>query len=57
MRRKKFEIQVENNRGKVINMTYNKRFLVNPQCDFEDVNIVNTLPVGHIDLDMLSLTY
>ena len=57
MRRKKFEINVEYNKGKVINMTYDKRFIVNPQCAFEDVTIVNTLPFGHIDLDMLSLEY
>jgi hypothetical protein len=57
MRRKKFEINVEYNKGKVINMTYDKRFIVNPQCEFEDVTIVNTLPFGHIDLDMLSLEY
>ena len=57
MRRKKFEVQVESNKGKVINMTYNKRFIMNPQCAFEDVTIVNTLPFGHIDLDMLSLEY
>ena len=57
MRRKKFEINVENNKGKVINMTYDKRFIVNPQCAYEDVTIVNTLPFGHIDLDMLSLEY
>ena len=54
---KKFEIQVEENKGKVINMTYDKRFIVNLQCAFEDVTIVNTLPFGHIDLDMLSLEY
>ena len=47
----------EENKGKTINMTYDKRFIVNPQCAFEDVKIVNTLPFGHIDLDMLSLEY
>ena len=39
------------------NMTYDKCFIVNPQCAFEDVTIVNTLPFAHIDLDMLSLEY
>ena len=57
MRRKKFEINVEENKGKIINMTYDKRFIVNPRCAYEDVTIVNTLPFGHIDLDMLSLEY
>ena len=57
MRRKKFEVQVEKNRGKVINMTYDKRFIVNPQCVFEYVTIINTLPFEHFDLDMLSLEY
>ena len=57
MRRKKFEIHVEENKGKIVNMTYDKRFIVNPQCAFEDVKIVNTLPFGHIDLDMLLLEY
>ena len=57
MRRKKFDIHVEENKGKTINMTYDKRFIVNPQCAYENVTMVNTLPFGHIDLDMLSLTY
>ena len=49
MRRKKLDIYVEENKGKVINMTYDKRFIVTPQRAFEDVTIVNTLPFGHID--------
>ena len=57
MRRKQFEIHVEENKGKVINMTYDKCFIVNPHCSYEDVTIVNTFPFGHIDLDMLSLEY
>ena len=57
MRRKKFEIHVEENKGKIVNMTYDKRFIVNPQWAFDDVKIVNTLPFGQIDLDMLSLEY
>ena len=57
MRRKKFDIHVEENKGKTINMTYDKRFIVNPQYAFEDGTMVNTLPFGHIDLDMFSLTY
>ena len=57
MRHKKFEVQVENNQGKVIKMTYDKCFILNPQCAFVDVTIVNTLLFGHIDLDMLSLEY
>ena len=36
-------------------MTYGKRFIVNPKCAFEDVTIVNTLPFGHIDLDMYAI--
>ena len=35
MRRKKFDIHVEENKRKVINMTYEKRFIVNPQCAFD----------------------
>ena len=57
MRRKKFEINVEYNKGKFINMPHDKRFILNPQCAFEAVTIMNTLPFGHIDLDMLSLEY
>ena len=57
MRRKKFKINVEENKGKIINMTYDKRFIVNPQCAFEDVTIVNTIRFGHIGLDMMSLEY
>ena len=55
MHRKKFEISVENNKGKIINMVCDKRFVVNPHCAFEDVTIVNILPFGHIDLDRLLL--
>ena len=47
MRQKKFKINVENNKGKLIDITYD-----NPQRAFEDVTFVNTLPFGHIDLDM-----
>ena len=57
MRCKKIVIHLEENKVKFVNMTYDKRFIVNPQCAFEDVKIVNTLPFGHIDLDMLLLEY
>ena len=40
------------NLGKVMNMSYDKRLKVNPQCKFEEVITVNILPFGYIDLDM-----
>ena len=53
MRRTKFDVHVEENKGKIISMTFDKRFIVNPQCAFEDVTLVNTLPFGHSVLKKL----
>ena len=47
MRRKKFEIVVEENRGKILNLSYDKRRLLNPNIGYEDVTCVDTLPWGH----------
>jgi hypothetical protein len=50
MRRKKFRILVEQNKGKVINMTYDKRQLkelTEEEFDEEDIYCVDTLPWGY----------
>ena len=57
MHHKKFEIYVKQNKCKIVNMTYHKRFIVNPHCAFEDVTVVNNLLFGRIDLDKFFLEY
>ena len=47
MRRKKFQVLVEENRGKVINLTYAKRKILNPDKDYEEVKVLDTRPWGH----------
>jgi hypothetical protein len=47
MRRQRFEIVVHRNKGKIINMTYDKRKIVNPDVDYDSVTCVDTLPWGH----------
>ena len=50
MRRKKFQVMVEENKGKVINLTYDKRKIINPDEDYDKVAIVETKPWGHRDI-------
>ena len=50
MRRKQFDIVVENNKGKGFNLVYNKRKILNPMVSLEEVTMINTLPFGHRDL-------
>ena len=50
MRRKKFQVIVEENRGKVINVTYDKRKILNPVENYEDVTVIDTRPWGHDDI-------
>ena len=38
---------VEENRGKVINVTYDKRKILNPDENYEDVTVIDTRPWGH----------
>ena len=45
------------NRGRTIHMTYDKRQIINPNCEYEDVVKVDTLPFGHIDLVLLGLDF
>ena len=47
IRRKKFEIMVEENRGKILNLSYDKRRLLNPNSEYNDVTCVDSLPWGH----------
>ena len=50
MRRKFFDIAVENNKGKGLNLVYDKRKILNPMVSLEEVTMVDTLPFGHRDL-------
>ena len=47
MRRKHFKIVAEKNRGKVINMAYDKRQIKDPEDIEEDIYCVDTLPWGY----------
>ena len=47
MRRKQFHVTVQKYRGKILNLTYDKRVLINPVCDLDQVKCVDTLPHGH----------
>ena len=50
MRRKFFDIAVGNNKGKGLNLVYDKRKILNPMVSLEEVTMVDTLPFGHRDL-------
>ena len=50
MRRKKFQVLVEENKGKIINLTYDKRKILNPDENYEDVTVIDTRPWGHDDI-------
>ena len=50
MRRKKFQIIVEENRGKVINVTYDKRKILNPDVAYDEISVIDTLPWGHNEI-------
>jgi len=56
MRRKQFDIIVEQNRGKSLNLTYDKRKILNPIVSYEDVCMIDTLPFGHSDLGLYKMT-
>ena len=43
MGRKKFEIVVEENRGNILNLSYDKQRLLNPNVEYKDVTCVDTL--------------
>jgi len=58
MRRELFNIEVHNNNGKQLNMTYDKRgVLPTSATTKEDIKCIDTLPFGHVDLCMLELDY
>ena len=50
MRRNNFEIQVEENKGKMLNMVYDKRHILAPHEDLSTVRCIETLPFGHEDI-------
>jgi hypothetical protein len=47
MTRNKFQIQVQPNPGKKLNMGYDKRAIVTPTVPMEECTHVYTLPHGH----------
>ena len=50
MKRNKFQLQVVNNPGKMLNMTYDKRQILMPTVPMKDVSVIDTLPFGHCDV-------
>ena len=50
MRRKQFDIAVEQHKGKGLNLTYDKRKILNPMVPMDQVTMIDTLPFGHRDL-------
>ena len=50
MKRNKFQLQVVNNPGKMLNMTYDKRQILMPTVPMKDVTVIDTLPFGHCDV-------
>jgi hypothetical protein len=53
MRREAFHITVANNPGKVLNMTYDKRYICYP--DYDEMGVlkcIDTLPWGHEDIPL-----
>ena len=46
MRHKQFQITIEENAGKVINVTYDKHKILNPDVKYEDVKMIDPLPWG-----------
>ena len=55
MRRKQFDIAVENNRGKSLSLCYDKRKILNPLLPYDRVRTVDTLPFGHKDLGVYTM--
>ena len=47
MKRNKFQLQVMENPGKMLNMTYDKRQILMPNVPIKDVTVIDTLPCGH----------
>ena len=50
MRRKQFDIAVEESKGKCLNLTYDKRKILNPMVPLDRFTMIDTLPFGHRDL-------
>jgi len=48
MRKKYFEILVEDNKGKVMWFNYDKRVIVTPSQKYDHVTVVDTLPYNHM---------
>ena len=58
MRRELFNIEVHNNNGKQLNMTYDKRAILPTSVTTkEDIKMIDTLPFRHVDLCMHELDY
>ena len=50
MRHRQFDIAIEQNKGKGLNLTYNTCKILNPLVSLEEVTMMNTLSFGHRDL-------
>jgi hypothetical protein len=51
MRKKYFDVLVEENKGKVLWLQYDKRVIVTPVQEFDQVTVVDTLPYNHVHLN------
>ena len=50
MRRKQFDIAVEQNKGKGLNLVYDKQKILNPMVSLDEVTMIDNLSFGHRDL-------
>ena len=50
MRRKKFQVMVGENGGKMIDVTYDKRKILNPDVEYDEISVIDTLPWGHDEI-------
>ena len=41
---------MEENHGKIINVTYDKRKILNSDVDYEEITVIDTRPWGHNDI-------
>ena len=56
MRRNVFDVEIQNNYGKQLNLVYDKRAIVSTTATcVDDIKFEDTLPFGHIDLCMLEI--
>ena len=54
-RRKQFDILVEQNKGKTLTLTYDRRKILNPLVNYNDATVIDTLSFRHRDLGVYEL--